>query len=132
MAENLTRRDFVKAGALSAAGAALGLTPAYTVYAGNPTHEKTAGILNYNEQMEYRRGGKTDLMFSAVCLGGHWKRVDAVLPGALQVKGAWNFVSLDNAAFHKNRYDVVTAAWNEASTSSTPAPSGKGSRTPTP
>ncbi|MFH1923622.1 MAG: aldo/keto reductase [Planctomycetota bacterium] len=108
MAENLTRRDFVKAGALSAAGAALGLTPTYTVYAGNPTNEKTAGILNYNEQMEYRRGGKTNLMFSVVCLGGHWKRVGAVLPGALQVKGAWNTVSLDNAAFHKNRYDVVT------------------------
>ncbi|MFC1597886.1 aldo/keto reductase [Planctomycetota bacterium] len=108
MAENLTRRDFVKAGALSAAGAALGLTPTYTVYAGNPNHEKTAGILNYNEQMEYRRGGKTNVMFSVVCLGGHWKRVGAVLPGALQVKGAWNTVSLDNAAFHKNRYDVVT------------------------
>lgn len=47
-------------------------------------------------------------MFSAVCLGGHWKRVGTVLPGALQVKGAWNTVSLDNKAFHKNRYDVVT------------------------
>ena len=51
-----------------------------SVQAGNPTNENTAGILNYNEQMEYRRGGKTNLMFSAVCLGGHWKRVDAVLP----------------------------------------------------
>lgn len=108
MVENLTRRDFVKAGTLSAAGAALGLIPTYTVYAGNPTNEKTAGILNYNEQMEYRRGGKTNLMFSAVCLGGHWKRVDVVLPGAFQVKGGWDTVSLDNAAFHKNRYDVVT------------------------
>jgi aryl-alcohol dehydrogenase-like predicted oxidoreductase len=47
-------------------------------------------------------------MFSAVCLGGHWKRVDAVLPGAFQVKGGWDTVSLDNAAFHKNRYDVLT------------------------
>ena len=108
MAEHLTRRDFVKAGALTAAGAALGLTPTYTVYAGNPTNEKTSGILNYNEQMEYRRGGKTNLMFSVVCLGGHWKRVGAVLPDALQVKGGWNTVSLDNEAFHKNRYDVVT------------------------
>lgn len=42
MAEDLTRRDFVKAGALTAAGAALGLKPTYTVYAGNPTNEKTA------------------------------------------------------------------------------------------
>ena len=46
MADNMTRRDFVKAGALTAAGAALGLTPTYTVHAGNPSKEKTAGILN--------------------------------------------------------------------------------------
>ena len=108
MVENMTRRDFVRAGTVSAAGAALGLTPTYTVYAGNPTKEKTAGILNYNEQMEYSRGGKTNVMFSAVCLGGHWKRVDVVLPGAFAVKGGWDTVSLDNAAFHKNLYDVVT------------------------
>jgi len=108
MGENVTRRDFVKAGALGAAGAAMGLTPTYTVYAGNRTNQKTAGILNDNEQMEYRRGGKTNLMFSAVCLGGHWKRVDVTLPAAFQVKGGWNTVSFDNAAFHKNRYDVVT------------------------
>jgi len=108
MAESITRRDFVKAGALGAAGAALGWTPTYTVYAGNPTKEKTAGILNYNEQMEYRRGGKTNVMFSAVCLGGHWKRLNAVLPDAFKVQGAWDTVSFENTGFHKNRYDVVT------------------------
>jgi len=31
----------------------------------------TSKILNYNENMEYRRQGSTDLMISAVCLGGH-------------------------------------------------------------
>jgi len=108
MVEHVTRRDFVKAGALTAAGAALGWTPTYTVYAGNPTKEKTAGILNYNEQMEYRRGGKTNVMFSAVCLGGHWKRVNTVLPDAFKVEGAWGSVSLDNTGFQKNRHDVVT------------------------
>jgi aryl-alcohol dehydrogenase-like predicted oxidoreductase len=58
--------------------------------------------------MEYRRLGKTGWMVSAVCLGGHWKRVHTVLktppvdpcnlptdPGVL-------------AAFHKNRHDVVS------------------------
>jgi len=108
MAESITRRDFVKAGALGAAGAALGWTPTYTVYAGNPAKEDTAGILNYNEQMEYRRGGKTNVMFSAVCLGGHWKRLNAVLPDAFKVQGAWDTVSFENTGFHKNRYDVVT------------------------
>jgi hypothetical protein len=32
-------------------------------------------ILNFNENMDYRKLGKTGLMVSAVCLGGHWKRV---------------------------------------------------------
>ena len=31
----------------------------------------TSKILNYNQNMEYRRQGKTNLMVSAVCLGGH-------------------------------------------------------------
>lgn len=31
----------------------------------------TSKILNYNPEMEYRRQGKTNLMFSAVGLGGH-------------------------------------------------------------
>lgn len=108
MADHITRRDFVKAGALTAAGTVLGLTPTYTIHAGNPRKEKTGGILNYNEQMEYRRGGKTNLMFSAVCLGGHWKRLNAVLPDAFKVQGAWDTVSFENTGFHKNRYDVVT------------------------
>ena len=88
MAENrVTRRDFVKAGAVTAAGVAAGITPTYTVFAGNPTNEKTDEILNYNEQMEYRRAGKTNLMVSAVCLGGHWKRVDKVVPNLFKGGG---------------------------------------------
>jgi len=107
MSDNVTRRDFVKAGALTAAGGALGLAPTFTVYAGNPTNEKTGTILNYNPQMEYRRGGKTNLMFSAVCLGGHWKRVDAVVPGLFK-EGSWLSAKLDDPNFEKNRRDVVT------------------------
>jgi aryl-alcohol dehydrogenase-like predicted oxidoreductase len=103
----LTRRDFVRTGAVAAAGMAVGLTPCRTVYAGNPTDEKTDGILNYNEQMEYRRGGKTDLMFSAVCLGGHWKRVNIVVPDLFK-GGSWLSADLESGDFEKNRYDVVT------------------------
>lgn len=108
MADNrLTRRDFVKTGAVAAAGMAAGIAPRHTVLAGNPTNENTKGILNYNEQMEYRRAGKTNLMVSAVCLGGHWKRVNMVVPELFEGKG-WLSADLDNPGFQKNRYDVVT------------------------
>ncbi len=105
MADNqFTRREFVRTGAAAAAG---GLLSTRIVYAQNPTKQKTDDILNYNEQMEYRRGGKTNLMFSAVCLGGHWKRVNEVVPGLFKGRG-WLSAKLDSKEFEKNRYDVVT------------------------
>ncbi len=102
----VTRREFVRDMAL-VAGVAAGLKPTYTVHAGNPEQADTNKILNYNEQMEYRRGGKTDLMFSAVCLGGHWKRVDAVVPGLFQ-GGSWLNAAMDSDDFLENRTDVVS------------------------
>ena len=57
-----------------------GTGPHRTVRAKNPEKADTSKILNYNPDMEYRRCGKTNLMVSAVCLGGHWKRMDAVVP----------------------------------------------------
>ena len=41
-----------------------------------PKAVDTAKILNYNPKMEYRRQGKTELMVSAVCLGGHSRSDD--------------------------------------------------------
>jgi aryl-alcohol dehydrogenase-like predicted oxidoreductase len=103
----LTRRNFVRTGAAVAAGAAVGLTATYTVKAGNPEEAKTDGILSYVPEMEYRRCGKTDLMISVVCLGGHWKRVDTVVPKKL-VGNSWASLGPGNPAFEQNRYDVVT------------------------
>ncbi|MCJ7675130.1 MAG: aldo/keto reductase, partial [Sedimentisphaerales bacterium] len=51
--------------------------------------------------------GKTGLWVSAVCLGGHWKRVDVMVPKAFE-GGDWLSAGLDNPDFKKNRYDVVT------------------------
>ncbi|NQU24131.1 MAG: aldo/keto reductase [Candidatus Nealsonbacteria bacterium] len=105
MADNrLTRRQFVQTGAAGLAG---GLLANRIVYANNPTNEKTDDIINYNEQMEYRRAGKCEWMISAVCLGGHWKRVDKMVPG-LFGGGGWLGAKLDDPDFEKNRYDVVT------------------------
>ncbi len=103
----VTRRDFVKTTAAAAAGAAVGLTPTFTVHAGNPEKADTSKIINYNPEMEYRRCGKTDWMVSAVCLGGHWKRVNGVVPGVFQGRG-WLSAKLDMPEFEKNRTDVVT------------------------
>ena len=49
---------------------------------------------SYNENMEYRRLGRTNFMISAVSMGGHWKRIP-YKPGTEE--------------FKKNRRDVVYA-----------------------
>ncbi len=103
----ITRRDFVRDSATMAAGVATGLVAIPTVHAGNPEKADTSKILNYNPDMEYRRCGRTGWMTSCVCLGGHWKRVDKVVPGLFQGK-SWLSAKLDHPDFEKNRYDVVT------------------------
>jgi aryl-alcohol dehydrogenase-like predicted oxidoreductase len=102
----VTRRDFVRDGALAAAGVAVGLGGGI-VRAGNPDKADTSKIVNYNADMEYRRCGKTNLMVSAVCLGGHWKRVNKAVPGVFD-GDSWLSAKLDMPEFEKNRYDLVT------------------------
>ena len=106
MANELTRRQFVRNSAVTAAALAAGLTATKTVRAGNPDGEDTRGILNYNPDMEYRRCGKTDLMISAAVLGGHWKRVDRMIGGD-KVPG-WMTMKIDRSEFQKNRHEVVS------------------------
>jgi aryl-alcohol dehydrogenase-like predicted oxidoreductase len=65
--KRVTRREFMRDGAMVAAGVAVGLG---AKTAGGASVD-TSKILNYNPNMEYRRQGKTNLMVSAVCLGGH-------------------------------------------------------------
>ncbi|MHC4677996.1 MAG: aldo/keto reductase [Planctomycetota bacterium] len=62
----ITRRRFMRDSAAAAAGAAITLAGA-----AEAKDIDTSKILNYNPDMEYRRQGKTNLMVSAVCLGGH-------------------------------------------------------------
>lgn len=101
----ITRRQFVRD--TVAAATAAGLTATYTVHAGNPDKADTAKIVNYNADMEYRRCGRTGLMVSAVCLGGHWKRMDTIVPG-VSYRGRISAANLDDPDFAKNRRDVVS------------------------
>jgi aryl-alcohol dehydrogenase-like predicted oxidoreductase len=104
-ANDLTRREFMRDGAAAAAGLTVGLGAAgsNSAYA-EGVISKTR---NYNPEMEYRRLGKTNIWVSAVCLGGHWKRVDKMVPGVFKGKG-WLSADLDSSGFRKNRRDVVT------------------------
>jgi aryl-alcohol dehydrogenase-like predicted oxidoreductase len=106
MENEVTRRQFVHAAA-AATGAAVGLTATQTISAGNPAHQDTGKILNYNPDMEYRRCGKTGLMLSAVCLGGHWKRLNTLIPDLFR-GGGWLSAKLELPEFEKNRSDVLT------------------------
>ncbi|NQU26290.1 MAG: aldo/keto reductase [Candidatus Nealsonbacteria bacterium] len=103
-AHRVTRREFVRD---TAAGAAALATGTLIVRPGNAEDADTTKIVNYNPDMEYRRCGKTDLMISAVCMGGHWKRLDGVIPGLFKGKG-WLSADLKSKDFEKNRYDLVT------------------------
>lgn len=72
----LNRREFVRHTALAAAGVTVGVAGlARGASAAEPPVD-TSKILNYNPNMEYRRQGKTGLMVSAVCLGGHSRNTD--------------------------------------------------------
>ncbi len=55
--------------------------------------------------MEYRRLGKT----SAVCLGGHWKRVETALKNPFKGQGysQQDYQNVNHAEFIQNRHDVV-------------------------
>ena len=90
-------RDSATAAVVLAAGAAVG----------KGAKVDTSKIVNYNENMEYRRLGRTELMISAVCLGGHWKRLNKVVPGVFKGR-SWLGAKLDSDGFKKNRREVVS------------------------
>ena len=101
-AKKITRREFVRDGAKAAAGLAAGLAAGKSVFGAD-----SSKILNYNENMEYRLLGDTGLMASAVCLGGHWKRVNLMAPNSFK-GGNWLGANLDDPGFAQNRRDVVS------------------------
>ena len=106
MDSRLTRRQFIRDGAVAGAAIGAGLSLPSSVLAQGQAKTDSSKILNYNPDMEYRRCGRTGLMISAVALGGHWKRLVKIIGGS-EPQG-WMTTSIDNPAFQQNRYDVVT------------------------
>jgi len=99
--KEVSRRKFVRDSAVAAAAVAAGAAAA------NAAEVDKSTILNYNENMEYRPCGKTGWMVSAVAMGGHWKRIDKMVPGVSKGGGCLS-ADLKDAGFQKNRHDVVS------------------------
>ena len=123
MAERqVSRREFVRDSALAAGAVAAGMTACRSGKSGaarlaaagadtaakavHPARTETGKPLNFNPDMEYRRAGRSGLMISAVCLGGHWKRVDTMIGKGMG--DGWQGANLDHPAFVKNRDEVVS------------------------
>ncbi|MCL4201839.1 MAG: aldo/keto reductase [Pirellulaceae bacterium] len=101
-------RDTAATAAVTAAGATIVAAPDSAQAAAEEVAAEVKKTRSYHPDMEYRRLGKTGLWVSAVCLGGHWKRIDKVIPadGPLD---AYNAPGEDlMGPFLKNRYDVVS------------------------
>ena len=113
----ITRRKFVRDGALAAAALAAAASAAQAAgQVGRAAPRTAAGAavkgdpkkaLNYNAAMEYRPCGKTGLMVSAVAMGGHWKRIEKQIPPGTTGNAIFGG-NLQGADFQKNRYDTVT------------------------
>jgi len=104
--DRVSRRDFLRSSALAAAS--VGLTGFQATAADQDETKKTR---SYNPAMEYRRLGKTGLWVSAICLGGHWKRVDKIINSKAGFRSCERMApasTADFAAFHRNRTDVVS------------------------
>ncbi len=102
----ITRREFVRDTAV-AAGAVAAATAAAQAGAAKPAEADKSKIVNYNENMEYRRCGRTGLMVSAVALGGHYKQIEKVLPPGFKTGGIWG-VHMDDPALLKNRIEIIS------------------------
>jgi aryl-alcohol dehydrogenase-like predicted oxidoreductase len=107
--QSVSRRDFLITTAAAGTGAvALAGSPRIVAANAVDVPAEVKNTRSYNPNMEYRRLGKTGLWVSAVCLGGHWKRVDKVIKSKAAVNpyaGPTN--QEDMTPFLQNRREVV-------------------------
>jgi aryl-alcohol dehydrogenase-like predicted oxidoreductase len=103
----ITRREFVQGGAMTAAGLAVGIGAGGSRGARAAETPEVSKTRSYNPEMEYRRLGKTGLWVSAVCLGGHWKRVNKIIK-VRDTSGWEKMTAEDKPLFERNRHDVIS------------------------
>ena len=106
MSKGIARRELLRGTAVAAGGVASGVIPGNFVAAASD-QDAIKKTRSYNSDMEYRRLGSTGLWVSAVCLGGHFKRVAEVVG-----KKVKSYTLPENKdardALLKNRTEVVT------------------------
>ncbi len=105
--KDLSRREFIRnsavaAGCVAAAGTGGNFLAAATDQA---AIKKTR---SYNPDMEYRRLGATGMWVSAVCMGGHWKRVGEVTKQPIPPVSIPRNNKVAEKVLRQNRYDVLT------------------------
>jgi len=90
---------------LATVAAATGWAATRTIRAGEPKPADVSSIRSYSQDMEYRRCGRSNMMVSAVAMGGHWKRIHQFIGG--EPMGGW-MGNIDRSGFEQNRQDVVS------------------------
>jgi len=103
--QHMTRREFVQTSAMAAAALAAG--GGFHTIAQAEDAAEIKKTRSYNADMEYRRLGRTNMWVSAVCMGGHWKRIDKAIKGS-ENSGYTQPKGDEQSRFDQNRSDVVS------------------------
>ena len=104
MKEQISRREFIRTTAVAAGAITVGLGGNFVAAASD--QEAIKKTRSYNPNMEYRRLGSTGLWVSAICLGGHFKRIGEFTGHKINAYGRSEDAAA-NAALDKNRDAVI-------------------------
>ncbi len=105
--QRVSRRKFVQT-SLAATAATVGLSASSSFSFAGDVPQEIKNTRSFNPDMEYRRLGKTGLWVSAICLGGHWKRIDKIIGAKAEINPYEGPDNKDDLGpFLENRRDVV-------------------------